>query len=221
MRVVLLLLLSLLLVSCAATRGIVGGTNDQDERGVWHRVMEGQTLWRIAKTYRLTLEELKDANDLADFVLVAEGTWLFIPKAEKVLYVQGNGSALPPESKRLDFVWPLKGEVVRAFGKLKNDFNLGIDLKSTASRNVVASERGTVILSSTIRGYGNTIIIEHEDDFCTLYAKGIESMVREGQEVERNSVIARVDAGRGGNGDVLHYELFFKGKPVNPLYYLP
>jgi len=216
MRVLFILLLSLGLVSCASIEGFQRSGTIPQGRGVWHRVQEGQTLWRIAKTYRLSLEELKEANDMADAVHVSEGTWLFIPNADKTLFVQGSVSALTPESAKLDFTWPLRGKVVRAFGKHKNDFNFGIDLDPTGVRNVVASERGTVILSNTIRGYGNTIIIEHENDFYSLYARNIDSLVKEGQVVDKNSVIARV-----GTGEIVHYELFYRGKPVNPLYYLP
>jgi murein DD-endopeptidase MepM/ murein hydrolase activator NlpD len=188
--------------------------------------MEGQTLWKIAKTYRVTLDELKESNDLADTAHVTEGTWLFIPKAERVLFVQGNGESPPPESRKLDFAWPLKGEIVRSFGKHKNDFNYGIDLRTAGAQNVMASEGGTVILSGSIRGYGNTIIIEHENDFCSLYSRNIQSLVEEGQRVKKNAVIARFvperpAAGKSPGGDVIHYELFYKGKPVNPLYYLP
>jgi LysM repeat protein len=227
MKIIGVLVLAAFFVSCATVQGVRNAGNDQEPRGVWHRVVEGQTLWRIAKTYRVTLDELKEANDLGDIVHVPEGAWLFIPKAERVLYVQGNGDSLPPESKRLDFAWPLKGEVVRSFGKLKNDFNFGIDLRAAGANSVVASEGGTVILSGNIRGYGNTIIIEHENDFCSLYSRNIQSLVKEGQLVKKNTVIARLAPERpaagakGGEGEMFHYELFYKGKPVNPLYYLP
>jgi lipoprotein NlpD len=124
-------------------------------------------------------------------------------------------------------VWPVKGQVVRSFGKLKNDFNYGIDLRAEGAQNVLASEGGIVILSGSIRGYGNTIIIEHENDFCSLYSRNIQSLVKEGQSVKKNTVIARVvperpsAGGKDGEENVFHYELFYKGKPVNPLYYLP
>jgi hypothetical protein len=244
MKVIGVLVLTIFLVSCESVQGLkkaesfpsAGGSprpgGSPARSGVWHRVMGGQTLWRIAKTYRVTLDELKEANDLIDTVHVPEGTWLFIPNAERVLYVQGNGDELPPENKKLDFAWPLKGEVVRSFGKLKNDFNYGIDLRTAGPENVVASEGGTVILSGSIRGYGNTIIIEHESDFCSLYSRNIQSLVKEGQQVKKNAVIARFvperpapagksAASKSQEGDVIHYELFYKGKPVNPLYYLP
>lgn len=237
MKIIGVLLMAVFLSSCATVQGLkraessssAGGSPSAGnapaqpaQSGVWHRVMKGQTLWRIAKTYRVTLDDLKEANDLADTVHVPEGAWLFIPKADRVLYVQGNGDSLPPESKKLDFAWPLRGEVVRSFGKLKNDFNYGIDLKTAGVKNVVASEGGTVILSGSIRGYGNTIIIEHESDFCSLYSRNIQSLVKEGQKVIKNTVIARLVPERPETaGDVIHYELFYKGKPVNPLYYLP
>jgi murein DD-endopeptidase MepM/ murein hydrolase activator NlpD len=226
MKIIGVLLVLVFLASCATIQGLKTAGSASGERGIWHRVKEGQTLWRIAKTYRVTIDELKETNDLNDTVHVPEGAWLFIPKAERVLYVQGNGDSLPPESKKLGFAWPLKGEVVRSFGKLKNDFNYGIDLKTAGAQSVVASEKGTVILAGSIRGYGNTIIIEHESDFCSLYSKNIESLVKEGQRVQKNTVIARLvsdrsGSGKGTEGDVFHYELFYKGKPVNPLYYLP
>jgi LysM repeat protein len=238
MKNIVVLLLAVFLASCAtvqvpgdrSAKRVASSTRSGSSparSGVWHRVMKGQTLWRIAKTYRVTLDDLKEANDLADTVHVPEGAWLFIPKADRVLYVQGNGDGLPPESKKLDFAWPLRGEVVRSFGKLKNDFNYGIDLKTEGMQNVLASEGGTVILSGSIRGYGNTIIIEHESDFCSLYSRNIQSLVKEGQKVKKNTVIARLlperpeTGGKSPEGEIIHYELFYKGKPVNPLYYLP
>jgi LysM domain len=104
MKTIGMLVLAVFLASCASVQGgkragsSPSAASDQERRGVWHRVMEGQTLWRIAKTYRVTLEQLKESNDLVDTVHVPEGAWLFVPNAERVLYVQGNGDSLPPES---------------------------------------------------------------------------------------------------------------------------
>jgi septal ring factor EnvC (AmiA/AmiB activator) len=188
---------------------------------VWHRIQEGQTLWRIAKTYRVTLENIKEANDLNDVVHIAQGTWIFIPGTTRVMYVQGNITGSADNIESMDFQWPVTGEVVKHFGKHHDDFNYGIDVQVKGTQNVVASQRGVVVLANTIRGYGNTIIIEHDNNFCSLYATNIISLVNEGQEVEMNTVIAKTSTTRGSGREVVHYELFFKGKPVNPLYYLP
>ena len=211
----------LLLFSCATTGETYRADDESRAAGVWHRVEEGQTLWRIAKTYRVTLEEIKTANDIQDVVHVAKGTWLIIPTAEKVMYVQGSADAMPAEEYDPGFIWPLEGQIISSFGKSGKDFHYGIDIQSVRNQDVFATLAGTVVLSTTIRGYGPTIIIEHENNFCSLYAKNIKSLVREGQQVSKNSVIARASIGGTASGETVHYELFYKGKPVNPLYYLP
>ena len=87
---ILSLLLILLAVSCTTTQNSYRQENTADQKGVWHRIKEGQTLWRIAKTYRISLEEIKKANDIEDVVHIYQGTWIFIPNTTKVLFVQGN-----------------------------------------------------------------------------------------------------------------------------------
>ncbi|HEB30820.1 MAG TPA: LysM peptidoglycan-binding domain-containing protein [Spirochaetes bacterium] len=218
---ILFLLLILLAVSCTTTQNSYRQEKTTYQKGVWHRIKEGQTLWRIAKTYRISLEEIKEANDIEDVVHIYQGTWIFIPDATKVLFVQGNLLDTKEEIHKLDFIWPVEGEIVKSYGKHKNDFNYGIDLKTNGIQNVVSVLEGVVVLSDTIRGYGNTIIIEHDNDYSSLYSANIVSLVKEGQTVKSNMVIAKTNTVKNSNKAVVHYELFYKGKPVNPLYYLP
>lgn len=197
------------------------GRADRVAPGVWHRVKRGQTLWRISKTYQVSIELLKEVNDIDDTQNIAEGTWIFIPGATRKLFVQG-GLPVEEESRTQEFGWPVrqKYEILRYFGKQSKDFNFGIDLKVTPGSNVFASDKGVVVLAKNLRGYGNTIIIDHGNEFCTLYARGIEVLVKEGDRVDSNTVIARV-SNNGSSRNIIHYELFYRGKPVNPLYYLP
>ena len=218
---ILTVLLTLLVVSCTTTQNIFRDGSTVPQKGVWHRIKEGQTLWRIAKTYRVSLEEIKEANDIEDVVHVYQGTWIFIPKATKVMFVQGNILESGDESQSLTFVWPIEGQIVKSYGKHQNDFNYGIDLKPDGIQNLVSVQEGVVVLSDTIRGYGNTIIIEHDKDYCSLYSSNFVSLVKEGQKVKINTVIAKADIRDNTDKDIVHYELFYKGKPVNPLYYLP
>jgi hypothetical protein len=212
----------LITFSCGTTTQILKEGASSYEKGVWHKIEEGQTLWRIAKTYRVGLEELKEVNDIQDVVHVSRGSWIFIPGAAKLLYVQGNSQGSHPQDiARLSFNGPVKGEIIRPFGKFENDFNFGIDVRIRGDENVLATQKGTVVLTNVLRGYGTTIIIEHDDDFCSLYSRDIKSVVKEGQSVDQNTVIARVDTGKNLESTVVHYELFYRGKPVNPLYYLP
>lgn len=216
-----LLLLPAIIISCATTNQITGTTDRSPGRGVWHRVTEGQTLWRIARTYRISLEDIKDVNDIKDVLHISRGTWIFIPNAEKVLFVQGSVDNPLDDNTDIGFVWPLKGDIVRPFGKFENDFNYGIDIKAGANQDIYASFEGMVVVTGTIRGYGTTIIIEHGNNFFSLYSRNVRSLVREGQVVKKNSVIAKTGSSRETTTEVVHYELFYKGKPVNPLFYLP
>ena len=219
-RMIFLLSAALFLFSCATTQVTKRPGAARYVRGVWHRVKEGQTLWRISKTYRVDLEEIKETNDIDDVVHIAQGSWIFIPGADKLLYVQGNVESSPEETK-LDFVWPTSGEVVRSYGKDKNDFNYGIDIHLKGSEDIVATQGGKVVLSGKIRGYGTTLIIEHENNFCSLYSKNIRILVKEGQAVRKSQVIGKPEMGKGSGQYIVHYELFHKGKSINPLYYLP
>ncbi len=209
------------ITSCATTQQVERRDVRASVRGVWHRVREGQTLWRIAKTYRVSLEEIKEANDIEDVVHIAKGTWIWIPGADKVLYVQGSVDKSVDDTTKIGLIWPVRGDVVRSFGKLKNDFSFGIDIQAPDNDDVVASLGGVVVVAGVVRGYGETIIIEHEGNFCSLYSKNIKSLVKEGQTVKKNTVIAKMDSNRNSADEEMHYELFYRGKPVNPLYYLP
>jgi murein DD-endopeptidase MepM/ murein hydrolase activator NlpD len=217
----LFLFCTIFLLSCTSIQIADKSTTIKHERGVWHRVKEGQTLWRIAKTYRVELDAVKEANDIEDVVHIAQGTWIFIPGAKKHLWVQGNVESTPEGEAKLDFVWPTVGEIVRSYGKDKTDFNYGIDINLKGNENIVATQSGKVVLSGKIRGYGNTVIIEHENNFCSLYAKNLRVLVKEGQTVKKNQVIGKPELMTGGKQSIVHYELFHEGKSINPLYYLP
>lgn len=214
----ILICAALFFSSCATNQQLEKRVSPQG-RGVWHRVHEGQTLWRIARTYRVGIEEIKEANDIEDVIHIARGTWIFIPRAERVLFVQGSQGQPAGDPSKIGFIWPVRGKVVRTFGKIKNDFLFGLDIQADG-KEVVSSLEGVVVVAGVIRGYGNTIIIEHDGDFCSLYARNLKILVKEGQEVKKNTVIARIEPGRD-SGEATHFELFYRGKPVNPLYYLP
>lgn len=216
-----MILLPIMSLSCATPAKVKRQLSGLASSGVWHRVNEGQTLWRIAKTYRVSLDEIKDVNEIQDVSHISVGTWIFIPGASSPLFVQGKNENPIADSTDTGFVWPVRGEVVRTFGKYKNDFNYGIDIRTGSNEDVVASHEGVVVMSGTIRGYGTTIIIEHGNDFFSLYSKNLKSFVREGQFVEKNNVIAKTGLQGENTVEILHYELFYKGKPVNPLFYLP
>jgi len=121
------------------------------------------------------------------------------------------------------FVWPAEGRVVVAFGPqadgLQND---GINIAAPMGAPVRAAQAGTVVYASNeIKGYGNLVLIKHEDGVITAYAHADALLVKRGDAVQRGQVVARV--GRSGNVDApqLHFEVRRAGQAIDPLSVLP
>ncbi|MEY3765379.1 MAG: hypothetical protein RL442_1026 [Pseudomonadota bacterium] len=118
----------------------------------------------------------------------------------------------------LNFMWPASGQVLASFDDPKNK---GIDLAGKAGDAVMAAADGRVVYAgSGLRGYGNLVIIKHNNVFLTAYAHNQSLLVKEDQVVKRGQKIAEM-----GNTDTdqvkLHFEIRRQGKPVDPARYLP
>jgi lipoprotein NlpD len=116
--------------------------------------------------------------------------------------------------------WPVKGKVLKGFSNKGSAFQ-GIDLSSTIGKSVKAASSGIIVYAgSGIQGYGNLVVIKHNDTFLSAYAYNSRILVIEGATVSAGQAIAEV--GKGPQLDPrLHFEIRKDGKPVNPLWYLP
>ena len=117
-----------------------------------------------------------------------------------------------------DWIWPVNGKVTDRFDEKRNK---GIGIAAKEGDPVVASADGQVVYSgSGLRGYGNLVILKHNDDFISAYAHNRQILVKQGQTVKKGQRIAEV-----GKTDTtqpkLHFEIRRQGKPVDPLAYLP
>ncbi len=118
------------------------------------------------------------------------------------------------------WVWPAKGKLIAKFSTGLQG-NKGIDIAGKRGDKIVAAAEGKVVYAGdALRGYGNLIIIKHNDDYLSAYAHNDRILVREQQRVKAGDIIAKM-----GNTDaervMLHFEVRFRGKSVNPLKYLP
>ena len=116
------------------------------------------------------------------------------------------------------FIWPHNGKVISQF---KPGVNKGIDLEAKVGDPVIASQSGKVVYSgNALRGYGNLIIVKHDNNLLTAYAHNQTLLVKEGDAVKAGQRIA--EAGQSdADRPKLHFEVRKAGKPVNPLEYLP
>ena len=133
-----------------------------------------------------------------------------VPAASTV--ANGNGD------DDLNWIWPASGATLTGFDDTKNK---GVDIGGAAGDAVLAASDGRVVYAgASLRGYGNMIILKHNNTYLTAYAHNQTLLVKEEQTVKKGQKIAEM-----GNSDAdrvkLHFELRRYGKPVDPLKYLP
>jgi lipoprotein NlpD len=123
-------------------------------------------------------------------------------------------------SAPLRWRWPAKGKVVGYFNA-KDSVNKGLNIDGRTGDPVIASAPGRVVYAgSGLLGYGNLIIINHNQQFLSAYAHNRKIFVKEKQQVKVGQIIAEM--GRSGTTQtMLHFEIRKDGRPVNPLRYLP
>ncbi|MFN7041479.1 MAG: peptidoglycan DD-metalloendopeptidase family protein [Acidovorax temperans] len=115
------------------------------------------------------------------------------------------------------FIWPASGALLAGFDEVRNK---GYDIAGKAGDPVLAAADGRVVYAGAgLRGYGNLIILKHNNTFLTAYAHNQALLVKEDQTVRRGQKIAEM-----GNTDAdrvkLHFEIRRQGKPVDPARYL-
>jgi murein DD-endopeptidase MepM/ murein hydrolase activator NlpD len=117
------------------------------------------------------------------------------------------------------FRWPVKGKVISEFGKRTDGtHNDGINVAVPAGTDIQAAESGTVAYAgSELKGYGNLILVRHENGWVSAYAHSDTVLVKRGDAIKRGQVIAK--AGKTGTVDQpqVHFELRQGSKPVDPL----
>ncbi|MCE9898392.1 murein hydrolase activator NlpD [Raoultella terrigena] len=133
---------------------------------------------------------------------------------------QPTASSTSTSSPISSWRWPTDGKVIENFSGAEGG-NKGIDIAGSKGQAIVATADGRVVYAgNALRGYGNLIIIKHNDDYLSAYAHNDTMLVREQQEIKAGQKIATMGS-TGTSSTRLHFEIRYKGKSVNPLQYLP
>lgn len=121
-----------------------------------------------------------------------------------------------PAVGKVDFMWPTDGKVIKAFEQSRK----GIDIAGQSGQPVMSVSDGTVLYAKNMRGYGNLIIVDHNEGLVSAYGHNKTILVKEGQNVTKGQMIAEM-----GDSDTdsvkLHFEIRQMGKPVDPVGLLP
>jgi lipoprotein NlpD len=184
-----------------------------------HTVRPGETLWAISKLYGVDLAALVEANSLKDSRSIGSGQVLTIPgRLQRRTVKKVNYSA----RRSATFIWPVRGNIASSFGSKVDKFvNKGIDIRAGEGSSVTASRGGKVVYcDSHLKGFGQTVIIDHMDGFQTVYSYNEGIAVKVGDIVEQRDVIAKVGSSGRAREPMLHFEIRKNGEPQNPEFYL-
>jgi lipoprotein NlpD len=195
----------------------------------FHVVQRGDTLVKIAFTYRLDWRDIAAWNRITDANRIYPGQRLRLtpPGAARPAPAPGTvasrpapppprAAAAPPRS----WLWPVDGPLVWRFGESRRN-PTGIGIGGIDGAEIRAAAAGEVVYSgSGLIGYGQLIILKHNDSYLSAYGYNQSLRVAEGEHVRSGQVIALM--GRGpADRPLLHFEIRVDGKPVDPARFLP
>jgi lipoprotein NlpD len=208
-----------------------------------HVVRRGETLYRIARQHGVKPAELAAWNRIPKPYRIHPGQKLALaapagqatattsqkPARPANRNAPATARATParPEpvvrdpapASTANWLWPTRGQILERFST--GSGSKGIDIGGQRGQAIVASAPGNVVYQgSGLRGYGQLIIIKHDEEFLSAYAHNQRIFVKEGESVKRGQKIAEMGT-TGTDRAKLHFEIRYRGKPVDPMKYLP
>lgn len=210
-------------------------------------VKPGDTLYSVASSHRISIARLAELNQLKKPYALHVGQRLRVsaepirvgvmrpaklrpaPSASEKNAMPVEGAEQPRTLVQVKggsggsaggWLWPTTGDVVSAVSPSAGE-KRGIDIIGKSGSPVYAAKAGTVVYAGNgLVGYGNLIIVKHDDKFLSAYAHSSRIDVREGQQVKAGQKIAEIGS-TGTDRSKLHFQIRRDGQPVDPLQYLP
>ena len=247
LRAAVVLLLGVVVTGCGGSRVVrepdaarrTGPVSPVVRHGATTVVQRGDTLYGIAFRNGVDFRQLAAWNGIGPPYTIYPGQRLrlypggastpersrsaraTLPRTSAPRRVVAPASAPPAAPiSDLDWQWPARGEVISRY-VAGEPTRQGIDIAGEAGAPVRAAADGTVVYSGAgLVGYGELVIVKHSDTWLSAYGHNRARQVNEGQRVRKGEQIAEM--GRSGAArDMLHFEIRYNGKPVDPLRYLP
>ncbi|MBT8472172.1 MAG: M23 family metallopeptidase [Marinicaulis sp.] len=208
-----------------------------------YTVRKGDTLYSISRASKSPISAIASANSLRQPYELSIGQQLILPRGaiaadsgqytaeapglptpierrsepENVAELTKTVSYTPPTSPR-DFAWPVKGAVIGNFGL--NDLgrrNDGVNIAAPAGTPVRAAANGEVVYrGSDLDGFGNLLLVKHNNGYVTAYAHNEAMLVKKGEMVRQGQVIAKVGQSGTVSSPQLHFEIRKNLKSVDP-----
>lgn len=233
LKLLLLLLFTLGICACSDRTSLAPVVESHwrvyNQNVTYHRVLRGETLYAIAFRYDEDYRSLAVRNHLRPPYTLRVGQVIHLLNKRKSIprpvrhYIpappiqrEWHRSIFSRNNSR--WLWPAKGRIVASFVPLQG--KKGIDIAGAKGEPIYASANGVVAYAGNgLAGYGNLIIIKHDNQYLTAYGNNARNLVAEGQTIRAGQKIAEmgiVDRRFFG----LHFEIRKAGEPVNPMSYL-
>jgi len=143
-------------------------------------------------------------------------------QTETAKYKDSKGESETIKFDRDRFIWPVQGRVCSKFGIQPNGmYYNGIKISAKEGTPVLAAAGGTAIFSGFLKDYGETIIIKHEENYATVYTNLNNRIVKADDRIKKGGRIAILVKGDQKNDPYINFEIRYKNKARNPLFFLP
>lgn len=228
-RLLMCLIIGFVLSGCAGNSSKSEGSYS----GSVYTVKRGDTLSRISRMTGTSVRDLARMNGISPPYTIEIGQKLKVSGASKSSGSKKSSSqtakvtpssavpksSWPPVGQRC-WRWPASGKVVMTYSTSEGG-NKGIDIAGSRGQPVYAAGAGKVVyVGNQLRGYGNLVMIKHNEDYITAYAHNDKLMVNNGQNVKIGQQIATM-----GSSDAdsvrLHFQIRYRATAIDPLRYLP
>lgn len=197
-----------------------------------HIVRPGDTLYSISRATGVGVAELANANRLRAPYALKVGETLRVPGSgapspQREAAASADASEIaravsydaPPAKPNSLFDWPVQGAIIGSFGlSATGKRNDGVNIAAPVGTPIRAAADGEVVYrGAELEGYGNLILVKHEDGFVTAYAHNDAMLVKKGDRVRKGQVIAKVGQTGSAAEPQLHFEIRQNLKAVDPV----
>lgn len=220
------LLLGCALLSAPEPAPVVSLTDYREVTSGIHVVSKGETLYQIAFQYGRDYRDIATVNGLAYPYTIYPHQKLNLRAPSRAELKQKSKLAKPTRptqqtvqpqqyTKNEVWMWPVKGNIIKNYST-KGGFK-GVDIGGSLNTPIRAAKSGKVVYSGNgLRGYGNLLIIKHDDSYLSAYGHNARLLVKEGEWVTKGQQVALM--GKTDTQSVrLHFEIRKDGKPINPV----
>ena len=214
----------LFLAGCTETNiaEVVNLTRPKAHQKWEHVVSSGETLYMIAWGYGLDYKKIAGLNRVKEPYNISKGQILNLNYSDdkKIIQKKYHKKIIKKYHAKQRVIWstPIKVKNKQEFKNKysQSKYNKGLDILIPKGQNVLAASSGKVVYAgSGLKGYGKLIILKHEGDYLSAYAYNKSLNVKEGQEVKIGEKIA--ESGLRDDGlAMLHFQIRYQGKPVDP-----